>query len=745
MKHENKHTYSKISLAILSALAFTSTNVISAEAELEIIKVTAQKRVQNIKDVPASITAIKGDALSSKLAGGQSILAIASIAPGVYAESSGGRSAPRFYMRGLGNADFNAAASQPVSIVFDDVPMEKSALKSFPLFDQERVEVIRGPQGSLFGRNTTAGILKFDSTRPTDSFSGYVKSSLGNLGMFNIEGAVSGALIDGTLNGRLSLLSQRRADWISNDFTGEKDALGGFEEFAGRVQLEWTPTDNLNVLFMHQARDNEGNASIFRANILSKGSNELNNNFDRDRVSLDGGNNNLAYIKSNGSTLKVDWDLGDYNFTSISSFHEAERYSRGDIDGGFGCGFCGQDTGPGFIPFAVDTASDSDIEQFTQELRISSNFDGEFNYQFGAFYFKDELDTDALDTRDAVGSSDIGIRSSAIIENTTWAVFGQGSYDLSDVTTLTAGIRYTEDEKEANYMIPPTSGIFGNFDLQPLTLDDSKVSWDIALSHALNDDTQVFSRISSSFRAPTIQTRLSDDPTITTADSETIVSYEIGVKADLWKKVRINAAIFHYVIDDIQLTAVGGLDNSVTLLNGEEGTGTGFEFDIEYIVTDNLVISGGYGYNKTSINESGLSTATCGFDLCTVTDELDADGNALIDGNPFQHSPKWTANFDIEYNYPLSNDTELFLYTDWKIKGETNDFLYESVEYNYDKQFEGGVRIGYKDHINEFEIALFGRNITDEENIIGGIDFNNLTAYVNEPRVFGIEVKYDFY
>ena len=720
-------------------------SAISAENDMEVIEVTAQKRVQNIKEVPASISAIKGEVLSSKLAGGESILAIASISPGVYAESSGGRSAPRFYMRGLGNADFNAAASQPVSIIFDDVPMEKSALKSFPLFDQERVEVLRGPQGSLFGRNTTAGILKFDSARPEDSFSGYVKGSLGNLGMVNVEGAVSGALIENTLNGRLSLLSQRRADWISNDYTGEKDALGGFDEFAGRVQLAWMPTDDVKVLFMHQARDNKGNSTIFRANILTKGSNKLNENFDRDTVSIDGGNNNLAYIKSNGTTIKVEWDLGNYDFTSISSYQSAERYSRGDIDGGYGCGFCSQENGPGFVPFAVDTASDSDIKQFTQELRIASNFDGAFNYQYGVFYFTDELDSDALDIRDAVGTADIGIRSNAVIENTAWAVFGQGSYDISKETTLTVGVRYTDDEKEANYTIPTTSEIYGTFKLEPLKLDDSKVSWDIAVSHALNDNTNVYSRISSSFRAPTIQTRLSDDPTITSANSETIVSYEAGIKADLWNKVRLNAAIFHYIIDDIQLTAVGGNDNSVKLLNADEGTGTGIEFDVEYFATDNLTLSGGFGYNKTSINDKDLVTATCGVGLCTVTDEVDENGFAFIDGNPFQHSPKWTANFELEYNYPISDDASVYFFTDWKIKGKTNDFLYESVEYSYDKQFEGGIKLGYINHVNDFEVSLFGRNITDEENIIGGVDFNNLTAYVNEPRVFGIEFKYDFY
>ena len=152
-----------LAAGMLMALpAFPATDV------LEEIVVTAQKREQNIKDVPISITRMAGDRLNARFAAGEDILALASAAPGLHVESSNGRLAPRFYMRGLGNADFTAAASQPVSIVLDEVPMEKSALKSFPLFDMEDIEILRGPQGTLFGRNTTAGIIKVDSVKPSE-------------------------------------------------------------------------------------------------------------------------------------------------------------------------------------------------------------------------------------------------------------------------------------------------------------------------------------------------------------------------------------------------------------------------------------------------------------------------------------------------------------------------------------------------------------------------------------------------
>ena len=164
---------------------------------------------------------------------GEDILALASTVPGLHVESSNGRLAPRFYMRGLGNADFTQAASQPVSIVFDEIPMEKAALKSFPLFDLDDIEVIRGPQGTLFGRNTTAGIIKFDSRRPTEETEGYIKASGGNKGTINVEGAIGGTLVENTLMARVSFLTQHRSDWINNAYTGEDDAIGGFEIFAG--------------------------------------------------------------------------------------------------------------------------------------------------------------------------------------------------------------------------------------------------------------------------------------------------------------------------------------------------------------------------------------------------------------------------------------------------------------------------------------------------------------------------------
>ena len=732
--------------AISCSLMIPSVQAQDLEVFLEEIIVTAQKREENIQEVPISITNMAGDRLTARFTGGEDILALASAAPGLHVESSNGRTSPRFYMRGLGNADFTQAASQPVSIVFDEVPMEKVALKAFPLFDMADIEVIRGPQGTLFGRNTTAGIIKIDSRRPTDELEGYIRGSAGNLGTFNIEGAVGGPLIEDKLMARVSVLSQNRSDWVDNGFTGEGDALGGHNIHAARLQLLWSPADNFSALLLHQLQDADGTASLFRANVFNQGSNNLNENYDRDTVWFDGGENNPAIVKSTGTNLRLDWDLENFTITSITSYQDiSDRSARSDIDGGFGCLFtCGGiPSGPPSTPFSpfnspfvvnIDTGSEIDLEQLTQELRLASTGDGPINYQVGVFYFEDQFDGTAK--AQSAGATAFTTQSTSSIENETFAVFGQGSYDVSDQLSITAGVRYTDDEK--NGLIVDFSGVVPR---TQINLTDDNFSWDLALSYGTGDDSQIYGRVASGFRAPTIQDRIADDVEVTTADSETILSYEIGYKA-LGSRTRLNVAAFYYVIDDMQLVAVGGADNSTSLLNANEGIGYGIELELDYAVSNDLILSLGYGYNETEIDDSTLSIPAG--PLVTVLDTLDANGFAIIDGNPFQHAPKWTANFEIDYSYPLASGNELYLFSDWKFKGETNDFLYENVEFTTDTQFKGGLRFGYRNLDRDYSIGFFARNITDEDNAIGGIDFANNTGYVNEPRVYGVEASINF-
>ena len=739
-----------------SALAQEATTTEKKESALEKITVTAQKRTQSIQEVPISVATLSGEKFESIFSGGEDILALAVRVPGLYAESSNGRVAPRFYIRGLGNTDFDLAASQPVSIIMDEVVMENVVLKSFPLFDVQQVEVLRGPQGTLFGRNTTAGIIKFDTVKPTQDLEGYAKAGFGSFGTMNFEGAISGGLTD-DLSARLSVLSQDRDDYIDNAFTGEDDAIGGYDEKAYRLQLLWEPSADFSALLNVHGRDLEGTASIFRANVFDKGSNDLNANYDRETVFYDGDlegdgiDNNPQAYEGFGTSLKLEYDMDDVTFTSISALETADGSSLGDVDGGFNN--ADGTSGPGFIPFSAVTKDElNDLEQYTQEFRISSNTTDAMNWQLGAFYYDASFNVTSID----------GFFGATTVfhENQTWALFGQSSYQVNEKLNVTAGVRYTHDSKSLVVGEQNVNGfavVIGAASIQDyddVNVSDGQASYELSANYRITDDMSVFARYANGFRAQTIQARdVAFEGAPSVADSETINSFEIGFKSDLLDdSLRLNAAAFYYTVDDMQFSAIGGGNNFTALVNADKGEAYGFELDAQWLATDELSFTAGYSYNHTEIQDDSLTVSPCGTDPafgstgnCTVTDPRPDGFVASIDGNPFPQAPESTFNFTARYTIPMGDDGEFFVFTDWAFQGETNIFLYEAVEFTTDNNFEGGLRVGYENFAHNYTVALFGRNITDEDNVKGAIDFNNLTGIVNQPRIWGVEFKYTYY
>lgn len=734
---------------------------------LEEIVVTAQKREESLQDVPISVATMQGEALNALFTGSEDILALSGRVPGLYAESSNGRSAPRFYLRGLGNIDFDLAASQPVSIIMDDVVMENAVLRSFPLFDMENVEVIRGPQGTLFGRNTTAGIIKFNSRRPDHETSGYLKGSYATHGTTNFEGAVGGSLIEDTLSARASVLRRSRDNYITNGFSGEK-SLGRYEESAGRLQLLWTPNDQFSALLSHQNRSLNGTSSVFRANVFTPGSAGLNQNYDRETVYYDGGDNNPQEYQSHGSTLNIQWDFDTVGVTSITSLQSADGFSRGDIDGGV-VDFSGATTPPpgitfdpaapvfggsvltypGTINVPSVTQDGADTDQFTQEFRLASIDGDRFNWQMGMFYFSSDLVVETESFASFVGPT---VQNTIIQqENKTWAVFGQGSYDLTDRLTVTGGVRYTDDEKD--FQVLQFSALWLDIGIPqflagPVNVSDGQASWDVALNFAMTDNSSLYARAANGFRAQTIQGRdvaFLETPTVATP--ETIDSYEAGYKADLFDgRGRINIGVFTYEVEDMQLSIIGGASNTNQVVNAAKGTASGFEVEGEFLITDNLLLSVGHSYNDTEIEDANLFSAPCGSGLCTVLDPVNPGNPAQVslDGNPFPRAPETTTNVMLRFGVPISADAEFYVMTDWVWYGDINMPLYEAVEFKTEGQYEGGVRIGYKNVSTGLEIAAFGRNVSDENNILGFVDFSNNTGFVNEPRVWGAEISWEF-
>jgi iron complex outermembrane receptor protein len=715
---------------------------------LETVEVTAQRRVENIREVPVSISTISSEKLDVLGSGGTDVRFLSARVPSLNIESSYGRAFPRFYIRGLGNTDFDLNASQPVSLIYDEVVQESPLLKGFPVFDLERIEVLRGPQGTLFGRNTPAGVVKFESAKPTQETTGYAQIAYGTDDMWNFEGALGGALSE-RWSARVSALFQRREDSVTNTYApGPERGLEGYDESAARVQFLYEG-DAFEGLFNLHARHLNGSARLFRANIIEPGTNDLVAGFDRDRVSIDGVNS--SELDTWGGSARLRWQLGRVNLYSITGYESAESFNRGDIDGGFGAVFLGPgNSGPGFIPFAAESADGlPDHRQITQEFRIESNEWGRFDWQAGLFYFDEDLSIDSFNYDSlAPGNPQSGL---AVQEqrNKAWAVFASGEYDVTDAFKLRGGVRYTQDEKDFSAQV--IQGVPFGTPAGPATFvstDVDDVSWDLSGVYSLNEDVNLYGRVAKGFRAPSIQGRVAFGG-VSTADSEEVVSYEIGVKADLWdKRARVGFNVFRYDVSDQQIIAVGGGTNSATLLNADKASGQGFELDLEAYVTDNLLVTLGSSYNDTQIDDSELAVPVCGATffappICTPTDPtfVNAIGTtlALIDGNRLPQAPEWVHNLTARYGFPMGDGAELYVYTDWAYRSEVNFFLYESVEFTGKSSLEGGLRIGYAWDYGNYEVAAFGRNITDQTRIVGGIDFNNLTGFLNEPRTLGVE------
>jgi len=720
-------------LALSAMSAAPALAQATSNNELQTVTVTAQRRTENIKEVPVSVSAVKGEKLDVIVSGGEDIRVLAGKVPSLNIESSNGRTFPRFYIRGYGNTDFSLFASQPVSLIVDEIVQENPILKGFPIFDVAGVEVLRGPQGTLFGRNTPAGVVKFESEKPNlKKVEGYYNASWGTHNTVNLEGAVNVPLSSQWAM-RVSTLRQHRDDYVNNysDLakTNKTGQLDGYNEHAERVQFLYTPNTDFSALFNVHQRTTSGSARLFRANLIKKGTADIADGYDLNSIVTNA--QNFQDLKTQGANVRLSWDLGAVKLYSITGYETVDHYnSRGDIDGGI-------IGGPGVVPFQVQTASRlTDLTQYSQEFRVESKNAGPLNWQAGLYYF-DEDATGGSDNFDSVTQA----QTSRVIsnqKNKAWAAFGSVTYAVNDAFTLRGGLRYTDDKKDFATLEHTNVTLIGPAGISE---SKSKVNWDLSGTYKLNRDVNLYARVATGFRAPSIAAASASVP-VTVADAETVTSVEGGVKADLFeRRARLNFSLYDFEVKNQQLTVVGGNSNVTKLINAAKTKAQGAEFDFEGIVSPSLRVTAGASYNFTEIRDPSLSVNKCA--QCTITDPVNAAGRVEINGNPLPQAPKWTLNATARYGVPVG-DGEFFVYTDWSYRTKINFFLYEAAEFSGKPLTEGGLRVGYNWAGGKYEVAAFGRNILDQRRITGAIDFNNLTGFTNEPRTWGVQFKGNF-
>ncbi|MEX6634504.1 TonB-dependent receptor [Hyphococcus lacteus] len=736
----SKLTYQYI-LFTACGLSLHATSL--AQEPTDIVLVSAQKRIQNIDDVPVSVSVINDEALNAISAAGEDILFLAARSPSLYAEASSGRTFPRFYIRGLGNTDFDLNANQPVSLVYDEIVLENSILKGFPVFDLDRVEVLRGPQGTLFGRNSPAGVIKFESAKPTEYVEGYGRVSYGSFNSVDIEGAISGPIAGDKLMGRLSILTQRRDDYVDNSFSGGEEGFEEFFEFAGRAQLLFKPNDRVSSLLNIHGRRLDGGSRLFRANIINPDTGGLIENFDRRTTAQDA--TQVLEVYNIGASLKTEIDLDVGVLTSITGYEQIGISARGDVDGGFGADFT-PPVGTGSIPFAAESADNiTDHDQFTQELRFNFSPTENTNTTIGGYFFYEKLDIENLSFDTLSG----GIENGRAIQNQetyAWAVFGSTEWLVSDRITLQGGLRISGEDK--SFIAERLVGPFGSGTLAPIQqdLDDVVISGDASVTYSLTSNTNIYTRYARGFRAPNVQGRIVFGDAVTVANTETINAFEAGVKGTLFSGLGCYAISgFYFETSDQQLTAVGGAGNFNQLLNADKVIGYGFEAEASLSPVSGLDLTAGLSLNDTEIDDPDLEVGVCTIG-CTVLNPINPlTNNALIDGNALPQAPRWIANATLHYTLPVLNGRgDVFVFTDWAYRSRINFFLYESAEFQDQKLIEGGIRVGYREAGGRYEVAAYGRNLTNDTSVEGALDFNNFTGFVNEPRVWGVEISSRF-
>jgi iron complex outermembrane recepter protein len=507
--------------------------------------------------------------------------------------------------------------------------------------------------------------------------------------------------------------------------------------------------------------------------VFTRGQQGLNANFNRFKVSVDG--QNQQKVDTYNVSSRYSYDFGAVSLISVTSYWHGKATSVGDVDGGFGASFLPPAlTGPGVIPFTAETRDSVPmLKQFTQEVRVASNGNNALSYQAGVFYFNEKLAIDSenystlgdpLNAREGVNIF-VGQRQNS----KAYGIFGSATYKVADDLGITGGLRYNNDRRV--YGVARTRDTqFPTFLQNPLGVVERNVksdnlTWDLSANYAASDDVKLYARVAKGYRAPSIQGRILFPPAtatplqsgVTIGKSETILSYEAGVKSTfLDGRGRFNLNGFVYNLKNAQLTAVGGGVNANRLINAKNVHGYGFEADFEIKPTAGLLLTAGLSYNNTKIQDPGLTTAACGavrvdtfpnVSLCTLLDPIVTPAAPFsaaivnINGNSLPQSPRWIANWTARYGVPVGNG-EIYGYTDWAYRSKINFFLYDSVEFQSKHLLEGGLRLGYK--TERYDVAGFVRNLTNTTQAVGGIDFNNLTGFVNEPRIWGFEVGVKF-
>jgi len=702
----------------------------AAAMMMEEIQVTARKRsnAEALQDVPLAVTAYSGEQLDSMFV--QNLQDLSFTAPNVQLEASGTfPGVQNFSIRGQGINSSIPSIDPTVGTFVDGVYLGVTFGAVVDMFEVESVEVLRGPQGLLFGRNVTGGAVALRTSRPDGEFGYRVRTTVTDANRTNVAASVEGSLIEDKLAGKLVAYYDNDNGYFENNNVGAgttRDDFGAMQTDFARGTLVFTPTDDLELTLIVEDGTSKGHAATWgsvdaqRDGIIGAFHTDASAN-DFATASDDPGFTDMAWTQVTQET-NFDVDFGNGKITNILAWRDVELASRTDLDGS--------------EQLLFQVAGTTLQDQLSNELRYAGSFmDDKLDLTTGLYYF--EQDISYREGRTIFGGS-ILVAAGGDMNHKTWGAFTTADYHLTDDLTITAGARYTYEDKSA-VVIDNSAAAGGvcrdivNYDCtyDNLEQDWSNVTPKIGVRYQLSEDAQVYAFYTKGFRSGGVNFRNSKPDLIPPGPTkeEEQDSFEVGLKSD-WMdgRLRTNVAVFYNEITDMQ-RELNISDAEVLVLQGTVNAGDatiqGIEAEVIALVTENLAINLSAGY------------------IDGEWDTINPDYQAAIGSDLTRLSPK-TASIGLTYDLNLGEAGDMIFRTTYSYRDQAA-YLDSNFEY-FDVMQDVNASIDYLSPDQHWKVSLFGKNLNDQAR------YGNLTQAsvlgtigpMQKGKRFGIEAEYRY-
>jgi len=722
-----------VSIAALSLATFTAPAYaqINEGFEEDVIVTTAQRRAESLQDVPVAVTVVDAAALETRNI--EDTLDLQAVVPNLNIATNGGTAnVARIFLRGIGEDESRGAVEPAVGTYIDGVYIGRLVGSLLDLVDLQQVEVLRGPQGTLYGRNSNGGAIKITSVKPQQDFAGSARVTYGNLNRFDGK-AMLNVPIGETTAARISGLYKTRDGYVDANLNGDlvgnsREDIGAMDTIAIRGQLS-QDIGNWNILLSADYTEDDSDPV--------PGTIDPSIDADGDIFTLEPapGMTCSSFVpapflsvgcfsaysnetKSQGVSATITGDFAGHNASSITAFRRLDD----DLSTQIG------------LPFVQQT----DQEQFSQEITLASDKEGPFNYVVGGFYFKEDLNLDSVFAFPFRVASDVE----------SFAVFGQAEYEISDRATLTGGLRYTTEDREfegINFAFENGSGIFTRFEDQ----SNDQVSYTVKGDYDVTEDLLVYASYATGFKGSGFSPDcFSPAACFLPVDQEEVDTIEFGFRSEIWdKRLRLNGTYFYNQYDNLQIGAtVPGL--GFTRFNVDETEIQGIEMELQFRPSDRFELTANLGLldgEYKSLTESqagGLTNDSAG---CPGTTML--SGQALIDcalDLELKNGPDYKANIAAVYTHPFANGGELDIGGD--ISFEDDSFaLVANTPFNALSDIPTliNARIAYRPADSFWDVSLWARNLTDETYHRAGTATAN-AVFPSEPATYGVTLGLNF-